>query len=67
MRTTIEIDDDLLVRAMIASGLQTKRAVVEAGLQLLVRLHGQIEALAELKGLGWEGDIDTMRSGRFGA
>ena len=57
MRTNIEIDDELLSQAMTATGLATKRATVEEGLRLLVRLRKQTKALAELKALGWEGDL----------
>lgn len=64
MRTNIDIDDDLLARAMAATGLSTKRATVEAGLRLLVRVREQAKALADLRGLGWEGDLDEMRQGR---
>ena len=64
MRTNIEIDDALLAEAMSASGLGTKRATVEEGLRLLVRVRGQAEALNDLAGLGWEGDLDEMRQGR---
>jgi Arc/MetJ family transcription regulator len=64
MRTNIEIDDELLSQAMRAAGLSTKRATVEEGLRLLVRVRAQVEALAELKGVGWEGDLDEMRQGR---
>jgi Arc/MetJ family transcription regulator len=64
MRTNIDIDDELLSRAMAAAGLSTKRATVEEGLRLLVRVREQAKALAELKGLGWEGDLDEMRQGR---
>jgi Arc/MetJ family transcription regulator len=64
MRTNIEIDDELLSQAMKAAGLSTKRATVEAGLRLLVRIRGQTEAFAELSGLGWEGDLDEMRCDR---
>lgn len=64
MRTNIEIDDKLLSQAMAATGLSTKRAAVEEGLRLLVRVRKQAKALAELKGLGWEGDLDKMRQGR---
>lgn len=64
MRTNIEIDDELLSQAMAATGLSTKRATVEEGLRLLVRIRKQVKALAELKGLGWEGDLDEMRQGR---
>lgn len=61
MRTTIKIDDDLLAEAMAAAGQSTKRATVEEGLRLLVRLRRQVEALAALKGLGWDRDLDDMR------
>jgi Arc/MetJ family transcription regulator len=64
MRTNIEIDDELLSQAMTAAGLSTKRATVEEGLRLLVRVRKQAKALADLKGLGWEGDLDEMRQGR---
>lgn len=64
MRTNIEIDDDLMKQAMAAAGLSTKRATVEEGLRLLVRVRAQATALAELKGLGWEGDLDEMRQDR---
>jgi Arc/MetJ family transcription regulator len=64
MRTNIDIDDRLLAQAMTATGLPTKRATVEEGLRLLVRVRKQAKALAELKGLGWEGDLDEMRQGR---
>jgi Arc/MetJ family transcription regulator len=49
---------------MAAAGLPTKRATVEAGLRLLVRVREQAKALAELKEIGWEGDLDQMRQGR---
>ncbi len=64
MRTNIEIDDVLLSQAMMASGLSTKRATVEEGLRLLVLIHEQARALADINGLGWEGDLDEMRQGR---
>jgi len=38
MRTNIEIDDELMRQALAASGLRTKRAVVEEALRLLLRL-----------------------------
>jgi Arc/MetJ family transcription regulator len=64
MRTNIDIDDELLSQAMAAAGLSTKRATVEEGLRLLVRVRKQAKALAALKGLGWEGDLDDMRQSR---
>jgi Arc/MetJ family transcription regulator len=41
MRTNIDIDDDLMDRAMRASGKSTKRAVVEDALRLLVQTRRQ--------------------------
>ena len=55
MRTNIEIDDALIAEAMKLARLPTKRAAVEAGLRLLVRVQRQADALADLKGLGWDG------------
>jgi Arc/MetJ family transcription regulator len=65
MRTNIDIDDQLLADAMTATGLVTKRATVEEGLRLLVRLRGQLEAIEDLAGTGWEGDLDAMRRDRL--
>jgi Arc/MetJ family transcription regulator len=50
--------------AMKATGLKTKRAVVEAGLRKLVQLKDQARALEELRGIGWDGDLDEMRGKR---
>jgi Arc/MetJ family transcription regulator len=63
MRTNIEIDDELLKEAMAATGQTTKRATVEEALRRAVRLHRQKKALEDLKGIGWEGDLDAMREG----
>ena len=61
MRTTIEIDDKLMEAALKATGLKTKRAVVEEGLRTLVRLKTQ-SAIRQLRGKHeWVGDLDAMR------
>lgn len=66
MRTNIDIDDKLMKKALRASGEKTKRAAVEAGLKLLVRMDEQAKALRELRGIGqWEGDLEQSRLGRF--
>ena len=64
MRINIEIDPDLMAKALKASGLKTKKAVVEEGLLLLVRTRAQ-EPLRKLRGtLLWEGSLDEMRRDR---
>jgi Arc/MetJ family transcription regulator len=64
MRTNIEIDDELLQKALRVSGLKTKRAVVEAGLRMLVRLKRQEDILSLVGKVHWEGNLDESRQGR---
>lgn len=61
MRTNIEIDDELMNDALAASGAPTKREVVHEALALLIRLKRQERAIKELRGIGWEGDLEAMR------
>ncbi len=65
MRTNIEIDDDLVAEAMAVFGLKTKKATVEEALRRALRQAKQRQALEELKGIGWEGDLEAMREGRL--
>ncbi|HLQ26252.1 MAG TPA: type II toxin-antitoxin system VapB family antitoxin [Acidiferrobacterales bacterium] len=61
MRTNIVIEEKLIKNAMRATGLKTKKAVVEEGLKLLLRLKQQ-EAVKAWRGkLPWEGNLDEMR------
>ena len=57
MRTNIDIDDHLLAEAMAATGLKTKKAVVEEGLRTLARLQRQAAA----GDLGLEGIVARRR------
>jgi len=64
MRTNIVIEDDLMRKAMRATGLTTKRAVVQAGLRLLVQVKAQT-GIRRLRGkVQWDGNLDEMRAGR---
>ncbi len=64
MRTNIDIDDKLMKQAMKATGASTKKATVEAALRQAVELRKQSEAIENLWGLGWEGDLDEMRGNK---
>ena len=65
MRTNIVIDDSLIQRAMRATGLRTKRAVVEAGLQLLIQIKAQT-GIRRLRGkIKWESNLNEMRTSRI--
>ena len=62
MRTNIVIDDKLIAQALKATGVKTKREVVELGLKTLVRLKQQ-ESIRRFRGkLKWDGDLNKMRS-----
>ena len=62
MRTNVVIDDELMAKAMRVSQLPTKRAVIEAGLQALIRLKAQ-ENIRSLRGkLHWECNLEAMRT-----
>ena len=65
MRTNIEIDDELMKKALALSGLRTKKAVVEEALKLLIRLRDQRKILELAGNVKWEGDLDQMRRSRF--
>jgi Arc/MetJ family transcription regulator len=61
VRTNIDIDDDLMAKAMSLSGHKSKRETVEAALELLVRLKSQDAIRAARGKLRWEGNLDEMR------
>ena len=61
MRTNIETDDALMAEAMAATGLKTKRKVVEAGLRLLARHKRQADARQLFGQIRWQGDLDRER------
>jgi len=63
-RTNIDIDDDLCRQVMERFHLTTKRDAVNLALR---RLAGEPLGLGEaraLRGSGWDGDLDEMRSAR---
>lgn len=63
-RTNIDIDDDLCQRVMDRFNLSTKREAVNMA---LAHLAGEPLALGEaraLRGTGWDGDLDEMRTSR---
>ena len=64
MRTNIHIDNDVIADAMRATGAKTKREAVDTALREITRLRQQ-EALIGLWGIGWEGDLDDMRTSKY--
>lgn len=51
-------------QAMRATGLKTKRGVVEEGLRTLIKLKRQRKILELAGKVRWEGDLEQSRLGR---
>ena len=61
MRTNNVIKEALMKKAMRASRLKSKKATVEAGLELLISMDQQ-QAIRKWRGrLPWSGDLNAMR------
>jgi len=62
VRTNVVIDDELMERALKASGKKTKKEAIQEGLRLLVRMKDQ-ERIRSFRGkLKWTGSLDEMRT-----
>ena len=62
MRTNIVIDDELMRDALKATGVQTKREVVELGLRTLLKLKNQQKIRALRGKVDWQGDLEALRA-----
>ena len=60
-RTNIDIDDELLERAMRLYGTSTKKATVDLALRRLVGAPMSTEEALSMQGSGWDGDLDELR------
>jgi Arc/MetJ family transcription regulator len=61
-RTNIDIDDELIARVMERWGFATKREAVDSALHSLDVKPFTREEILATEGMGWEGDLDQMRS-----
>ena len=64
-RTNIDIDSELVEAAMRKYGLKTKREAVDLALRQLVGPKFTKEVFESVRGIGWEGDLDEMRSSKI--
>ena len=63
-RTHVVLDDQLVSECQKATGIRTRRALIDHALRELLRRERQKEIL-ELKGrIEWEGNLDEWREGR---
>jgi Arc/MetJ family transcription regulator len=61
-RTNIEIDDELVNRAMRLYRLRSKREAVDLALRRLVGEPMSREEILATEGIGWAGDLAEIRS-----
>lgn len=61
-RTNINIDDEACTEVMRRYRLATKREAVNFALRTLAAESLDVEETRRLRGSGWEGDLDEMRS-----
>lgn len=61
-RTNIDIDEALVTEVMRRFRLKTKREAVDFALRRAAGSTATSEGLLSLEGLGWDGDLDELRS-----
>jgi len=63
-RTNVVLDDKLVAECRKATGIKTRRGLIDYALHELLR-HENQKKLLELKGnVNWRGDLATWRKGR---
>lgn len=66
-RTNLELDDDLVAEVMRRFGVSTKREAVDLALRRLVGEPLTDDEMLALEGIGWDGDLESLRSDRVPA
>lgn len=62
-RTNIDIDDEACSVVMRRYQLATKREAVNFALRTLAVEQLSVDDARQLRGSGWQGDLDEMRTG----
>lgn len=63
-RPNVDIDDQACAEVMRRYRLTTKREAINLALRLLAAEPASVDEARALRGSGWEGDLDAMRSNR---
>ena len=63
-RTNVDIDDDACAEVMRRYRLATKREAINYALRTLAAEPLGVDDARRLRGSGWEGDLDELRSSR---
>ena len=63
-RTNVDIDDQACAEVMRCYQFATKSEAINFALRTLAAEPASIDEARTLRGIGWEGDLDAMRSSR---
>ena len=63
-RTNVVLDDQLVDECVKATGIRTRRALIDHALHELLRHERQKEVLALKGNVTWDGDLAAWRSAR---
>ena len=64
-RTNIDIDDRACAEVMRRYQFSTKRQAINFALRTVAAEPASLDEARSLRGIGWEGDLEEMRSGRL--
>ena len=64
-RTNVNIDDEACTEVMRRYQLATKREAINFALRTLAAEPLSLDEAKQLRGSGWEGDLDELRAGRL--
>ena len=64
-QTTVDIDEQACAEVMRRYQLATKREAINFALRTLAAEPLSVEDARALRGSGWEGDLDTLRSSSY--
>ena len=64
VRINVDIDDRARAEVMRRYKLATKGEAINYALRTLAAQPASVDEARTLRGIGWEGDLEAMRSGR---
>lgn len=63
-RTNVDIDDEACAEVMRRYQLATKREAINFALRALAAEPLSVDEARQLRGSGWDGDLDALRANR---
>ena len=63
-RTNVDIDDEACAEVMRRYQLATKREAINFALRALAAEPLSVDEARQLRGSGWDADLDTLRANR---